>query len=232
MVLLLFQFSNGKWVFKNVTNVNTEVTIGSEDYYGYNNGKWGTKNDINGNTTTDYYYEYTTTTEDTIQANFQKCIDEGGELLGRLKKICIKKEYKDEMQWADYQFMDGTGLYIRILNFQVIQIDTHSITVSMKIEIEWWEDRLDLNALEDRIIYLSMEDKKEIWSPQIGIANNMVSETRNSEEVGFFKKWGVENYLTLYLTGKKTFKLSTTVKCDMVFQNFPFDDHVCEIEVS
>ena len=32
--------------------------------------------------------------------------------------------------------------------------------------------------------------------------------------------------------GMKTFYLVTTVKCDMGFQDFPFDDHVCEIEVS
>ena len=30
----------------------------------------------------------------------------------------------------------------------------------------------------------------------------------------------------------KTFSLLTTVKCKMDFQNFPFDKHTCNIEVS
>ena len=30
----------------------------------------------------------------------------------------------------------------------------------------------------------------------------------------------------------KKFYLSTTIKCDMDFQNFPFDEHVCNLEVS
>ena len=32
--------------------------------------------------------------------------------------------------------------------------------------------------------------------------------------------------------GFKTFQLSVTVKCEMDFQKFPFDEHVCNLEVS
>ena len=58
IVLLLFQFSNGKWVFKNVTNGESQMSAGTEDYYGYTY-----------NTTTDYTTEYI----NTDQVNFQKC---------------------------------------------------------------------------------------------------------------------------------------------------------------
>ena len=140
MVLLLFQFSNGKWVVKNVTNEQTQMSAGTEDYYGYTY-----------TTTTDYTTEYV----DTDQVNFQKCIDKGGELLGHLKKICIQYEHKDDMQsqnnW-EIRGMDGkTELIIKIRNLQVIQIDIHSITVSMKMEVEWWEYRLDMDTNELQI---------------------------------------------------------------------------------
>ena len=215
MVLLLFQFSIGKWVVKNVTNGETQTLAGTEDYYGY---------------TTYYTTEYV----DIDQVNFQKCIDEGGELLGHLKKICIQYEYKDDMQsqnnW-EIRGMDGkTELIIKIRNLQVIQIDIHSITVSMKMEIEWWEYRLHMSTAEGQIIYLSEEDQKQIWSPQIVIGNNMVSEIKNREEFGFYNNWN-QIYPYRYI-GKKSFYLGTTVNCDMDFNDFPFDDHICELEVS
>ena len=219
MVLLLLQFSNGKWVVKNVTNGETQTFAGTEDYYGY---------------TTDYTTEYV----DTDQVNFQKCIDEGGELLGHLKKMCIQYEYKYDMQTQNNQEirednggMDGkTELIIKILNLQVIQIDIHSITVSMKMEVEWWEYRLDMDTNELQIIYLNEDDQKQIWSPQIVIGNNMVSEKKNREEFGFYKAWN-QIYPYKYI-GQKSFYLSTTVICEMDFHDFPFDNHDCELEVS
>ena len=222
MVLLLFQFSNGQWVLKNVTNGQTQKSTGTEDYYGYTY-----------TTTTEYEYE------DPDQANFQNCYDEGGELFGRLKKICLQKRYKYQMQWPDnseIRLQDfKTELLIEISNFQVIQIDTHTITVSMTMKTEWWEYRLEVDAKagpsdSSQIIYLSEEDHKEIWSPKIVIGSNMVSEKRSGVEFGFRKEYQ-EEYPYQNLATLK-FYLGTTVTCDMDFQEFPFDKHFCEIEVS
>ena len=94
------------------------------------------------------------------------------------------------MQWPAFNEQTAdrrTELSICLLNFQVIQIDIHSITMSMKMKIVWWEDRLLLDTPDDdQTIYLSMIDQKEVWFPQITIGNNMVSEKRNSEEFGFY----------------------------------------------
>ena len=222
MVLLLFQFSNGQWVLKDVTNGQTQMSAGTEDYYGYTY-----------TTTTEYEYE------DPDQANFQNCYDEGGELFGRLKKICLQKRYKYQMQWPDNSEIRPqdfkTELLIEISNFQVIQIDTHTITVSMTMKTEWWEYRLEVDATagpsdSSQIIYLSEEDHKEIWSPKIVIGSNMVSEKRNRVEFGFKKNFKSSYPFQNVATMK--FYLSTTVTCDMDFQEFPFDKHFCEIEVS
>ena len=126
-----------------------------------------------------------------------------------------------------------TELLIEISNFQVIQIDTHTITVSMTMRTEWWEYRLELDttaAPAEQIIYLSEEDHKIIWSPQIIIGSNMVSEKRNGVEFGFRKEYKQEYPYKNVATMK--FYLGTTVTCDLDFQEFPFDKHFCEIEVS
>ena len=71
-----------------------------------------------------------------------------------------------------------------------------------------------------------MMDEKQFWSPQIKIGNNMVWKNKEEQEFGLMK-----NFLLTKL-GIKKFYLSTTVKCDMDFQTFPFDRHVCNLEVS
>ena len=224
MAMLLSQFSNGEnvWVLKNVTDGNTESEGKSrtEDYFEYGSGTETT-------TTTDYTY-------------FKNCIDDGGEFLGRLKKICIQKQYKYQMQYYDNSEIRPldfkTELLIEISNFQVIQIDTHTITLSMNMKTVWWEYRLELDSTagpwgSSQMIYLSEEDHKEIWSPKIVIGSNMVSEKRSGVEFGFKKDYPIQEFPYQNLATMK-FYLGTTVTCDMDFQEFPFDKHFCEIEVS
>ena len=98
---------------------------------------------------------------------------------------------------------------------------------------EWWEYRLELDTtagLAEQTIYLSEEDYKQIWSPQIIIGSNIVSGKRNGVEFGFRKEYEKEYPYKNVATMK--FYLGTTVICDMDFQEFPFDKHFCEIEVS
>ena len=73
-----------------------------------------------------------------------------------------------------------------------------------------------------------MEEQKQIWSPKIVIGTNMMSETKQAEEIEVnypCKEWCWESLV-------KTFFLHTTVKCEMDFQTFPFDNHTCNIEVN
>ena len=107
--------------------------------------------------------------------------------MGRMKKICIQNNYKYEMQWPAFNEQKedkNAELSISLFNFQVIQIDIHSITMSMNMEIEWSEYRLHMNTPIYQIIYLSLEDQKQTWSPQIDIGNNMVSEKKKRKKLG------------------------------------------------
>ena len=79
------------------------------------------------------------------------------------------------------------------------------------------------------IINLSKEDQINIWSPEIVTVNNIVSQEKEREEFGLMKT--KLDYPKQYGALKK-FYMRTKMKCDMDFHYFPFDQHVCNLEVS
>ena len=85
-----------------------------------------------------------------------------------------------------------------------------------------------LNVPPFQTAFIKAKDQMKIWSPHILIANNKMLENKEREEFGFMKlvtKHGI-------IFGKKKFYLYTKVRCAMDFENFPFDKHVCILEVS
>ena len=109
---------------------------------------------------------------------------------------------------------------------QIIKIDTQSITIRLFRKIEWIDHRLGLmNGSQS--IYIREADQNSIWSPEIIFGSDMILE--NKEEGDFFMKNSIDGSAVLL---SKTLMLSTTFKCDMDFQNFPFDKHICNVEVS
>ena len=128
-----------------------------------------------------------------------------------------------------------TKLSIEIANLQIIEIDLHEITLSMDVEIKWSEYRLTMRTMKGEVAYLRPEDKGKIWSPKIFIVNNRIIEKKEHETFGFMKKGSsLMKYRSHYLDdlGVKKFHLFTKVTCDMDFRTFPFDKHVCSLEVS
>ena len=183
--------------------------------------------------------------------------------------ICIPGVSKDLMQWWPSNRTDKRPeLWISISNFQVIEIGTQTLTLSMYMDISWFDNRPILKSTLEgaKKIFLSMEDKKKIWSPNIIIPSNMISKNVEDEEFGltnlfysateliekhtsgysiteFIQKYGNENDTSSFLDvnevmedvingARKSFYISTTIKCEMNFQYFPFDEHICNLEVS
>ena len=184
--------------------------------------------------------------------------------------ICIPGVFKDLMQWWPSNRTDKRPeLWISISNFQVIEIGSQKLTLSMYMDISWFDNRPILKSTLEgaKKIFLSMEDKKKIWSPNIIIPSNMVSKTVEDEEFGltnmgysateliennnnfglsipeYIQKYGnnidassffdVNEVMEDVQNGaRKNFYISTTIKCNMNFQYFPFDEHICNLEVS
>ena len=150
----------------------------------------------------------------------ETCLNEGGEKLSN-GKACIPRKHLTYIQW-DPVNPGKTEIQIRLSNVQVIDIGSNVITVSMNTRIKWKDHRLELGVKK---VILSMEDQKQLWSPNIVIGTNMMSKSKEDDE---FQVKKYANETTIY----HSFYLHTTVKCEMDFQKFPFDKHNCYIEVS
>ena len=183
--------------------------------------------------------------------------------------ICIPGVFKDLMQWWPSNRTDKRPeIWISISNFQVIEIGSQKLTLSMYMDISWFDNRPILKSTLEgaKKIFLSMEDKKKIWSPNIIIPFNMVSKTVEDEEFGLTNmnysateliekntyNFSITKYIQKYGDyldasdfinkngimedvqngARKNFYISTTIKCNMNFQYFPFDEHICNLEVS
>ena len=130
------------------------------------------------------------TTEETTPKNennssnvkFEKCSEEDGHVLLSKGRLCIPG---GKLKWKIQRPPRGiirNKIEVKISHAQVIEIDvlTLTITVSMDLAISWDDFRLQLGtekAME--VVYLNADEEKEIWSPQIVVGSNMVSQNRH-----------------------------------------------------
>ena len=152
---------------------------------------------------------------------FDECLKAKGQPLSH-GKVCIPRKHMDWIQSPPYSKIFGkTKLLITLSNVQIIEIGSNEITVSMNTMIEWCDKRLIIGVSK---ALLSEDDQKQIWSPRFGIRTNLMSETKKAEEMKVGYWWGVSLVESYYQI--------TTVRCELNFQTFPFDNHTCNIEVS
>ena len=145
------------------------------------------------------------TKESSDYLGVKKCIEEGGEVLSH-GKVCIPRKHLEHMQWKP-DYGSKTRIRITLSNVQVIEIGSNVITVSMNTKISWMEHRLKLGV--DKA-FLSVEDQKQVWSPRIVIGTNMVSKTKETEEIVVTELKEVSEKVRL----AKKFYLSAKVKCE------------------
>ena len=153
--------------------------------------------------------------------NFTKSCFESEKDIIADKKVCIRMDAQNPPQ-----LFGAKGVYlqnIEMSNVQIITIEKQTVSISMYLKVEWTDWRVTMNIPLSQSVYLSQKDQKRLWSPQILIGTNMVSQNKDEE---FVLTQGDSPKAT------KIFILNTVVKCEMEFQNFPFDKHVCTLEVS
>ena len=152
------------------------------------------------------------------------CREKGGELLGWPKKtICVPSQFQSGLQHPPNLPQTKVNFYLH--KIQVIKIEANSITIRLVPIINWREHRLEL-ITGSQSIYLSEYDQKRIWSPKFFV-NDVMSFDVEHEEFILTKNDTIGNVL-----GTKFFWSIIKVECKMDFLNFPFDEHLCIIEVS
>ena len=177
--------------------------------------------------------------DNSTHIKFEKCHKEkDGHLLLSKDRLCIPGgNLTWKIQLPPYNKVIRNKIDVKMSHAQIIEIDAHTltITVSLDLGITWDDHRLQLateKAFE--VVYLSANDEKEIWSPQIVVRSNMVAQDRQGEEIALTRRCGKIECLHYRggITGTKNVQLTTKIRCEMDFQTFPFDKHICNIEVS
>ena len=79
-----------------------------------------------------------------------------------------------------FKIKSNFELSITLSNVQIIEIGSNEITISMNTRIKWSDYRLKFGV--DRAL-LSEEDQKQVWSPRIVIGTNMMSKSKETEEI-------------------------------------------------
>ena len=164
------------------------------------------------------------------------------------QQIAVPTGQRGKIVLAPNKPPNKTKIDLEMFAVEIIEFDVklQQFTIRMGLRINWSENRLKLlsSSLVDGWMTVP---SNTIWSPKIDIQSVEVSEKRTQEliqvrmdslsEVSQWdfrsKEWG--NFMHNFKqssSAKMKFFLTTTVKCSMNFRMFPFDSHICKLEVS
>ena len=163
------------------------------------------------------------------------------------KKIATPTEYVGDITLAPNRPPNKTEIDIDMFA-EIIEFDVklQQFTIRMGFIINWTEKRLLLKNSSFVNGWINVP-LNTIWSPQIDIQSVEVSEKRTTELIDVttdsqseiitwdFSRKIYGNDITYFVqssTVQMKFSLTTTVKCNFDFQMFPFDSHICKLEVS
>ena len=169
--------------------------------------------------------------------NFEKSCKESGEskdgLLLSNSMICIPSLCKRIMHAKPRKYKNMIlNLNIEMSSVEVIEIGLKTMTISMHLSITWTDPRFLLFRSTENLekFYLSKDEQKGIWSPQIVVGTKKLLQNEIEMEFGVHKKSNQKSKKNVISVTKKV-DLTVKVKCELDFQLFPFDKHVCKLEV-
>ena len=162
------------------------------------------------------------------------------------RKIATPTEYVGGITLAPNNPSNKTEIDIDMFA-EIIEFDVklQQFTIRMGFIINWTEKRLLLKNSSFVNGWINVP-LNTIWSPQIDIQSIEVSDKKRTMELiqmdsqSEIITWDFdsdsEHHWTIYFvqssSARMEFSLTTTVKCSMNFETFPFDSHICKLEVS
>ena len=182
-------------------------------------------------------YQDAKTIDITNITTFKKSCQESGPSNGFLLSnplICIPGWCKSIIKYRPTK-KEINLIDISMSKIEVIDIDVNTLTISMRQLITWKDSRFKLftdsteqTTTEDlEMFHLSEDEFNGIWSPQIAIGRNKLSQTEQNLKCGMGKKV-YENWVRVEV--RKQIDLIAKVKCKYL-TSFPFDKHLCTFEV-
>ena len=157
-----------------------------------------------------------------------------------LSKICILSNYQHEEikeHPAKYsEPISQTNINIEISDFQLIRINEDSIRMSLYWKVEWVDQRLQVLQFQltpahkgpDYPFILQESEQESIWIPPL----KLTSIISKGEDVDYVEAGPriLGNFTSGAWVAQSNY-VDAEVECDLDFKTFPFDHHVCRIEV-
>ena len=166
-------------------------------------------------------------------------------------RICILSNYKLEQitehpaKYIEEELLSSqTSINIQISKFQIKRIKEDSVVMSLDYRVDWVDQRLQVLQFQyskDHPFSLDESQQKSIWMPCLEMGTEMISkekfvdyvaaEIRENFTSNSHIDVGSGDWVTSGARVEKSISVTTEVTCELDFKRFPFDHHVCSIEV-
>ena len=150
-------------------------------------------------------------------------------------KICISRDHEDENVKnhpdKSLEQISQTNIIAVMTDVEIIRINEHGLIIGLELEVEWFDNRLKIwhkyGKLANEPFKLRKGEFHQVedlfWVPDLKYGKGNVLDHKKLTEMKLSKKNG-----TLV---SQIFHLTISLKCELDFTDFPFDDHLCKLEV-
>ena len=114
------------------------------------------------------------------------------------------------------------------LEVKDISDERHSFSISSNLGLQWHEPRLSYNGNDSRVIF-PKDFGDMFWKPDLYFWNAKTYEANQFVDGGPISGFGYQD--SNPNIGYGLF-FQTEIKCKMRFDKYPFDQHVCYLELS
>ena len=142
--------------------------------------------------------------------------------------VCFHDNYSKTDLPAQNETIE-VNIVLDYLQVKDISDERHSFSISSLLFVNWQESRLSFNGTDPHIVFpKDVADK--FWKPDIYFWNAERFETNQFVDGRPFSELLWFDYLT-YNLGYQIF-FQAEIKCKMRFDKYPFDQHICYLEMS
>ena len=145
------------------------------------------------------------------------------------KGLCLQSNYsKDHLPYSNAS--NEVQVDFELIEITEINDNTHSFSISAVLVVQWYEPRVTYNGTES---YFKIPKKlaSHFWKPDLYLWNiqtfkvHTFVDSRPVTELSY-KGFGARPNLGFSLF------FQAEIKCKMRFDNYPFDRHVCHLEMT
>ena len=142
--------------------------------------------------------------------------------------LCLPSNYSK----VDLPIQNETNeVKIKFLFVEVTDIsdERHSFSISSILAVEWYDSRLSFNGTDQYLLF-PKDVSDMFWKPDIYFWNAKTFETNQFVDGRPISEFGYQQNVNPNVGYGLFFQAE--IKCKMRFDKYPFDHHICYLELS